>query len=222
MCGALLVYAREDTVEPRVRDVQTQWAACGPAWLGNKGAVAVRFRVDDEVYTFVNAHLTAHSPNYEQRTQDWADIISSTLFPPLPESKSKEYSTIYDSTHLFFFGDLNFRLDVPKSLNRSEMERMIRTVEGRKQLLQYDQLVRAQREGRIPLMKEAMLWDFQPTYKFLLKHVDKYRYVLISFPSRTVARANRRWVEQRTTRSRMDRPHSLRICLRSIYHAVIC
>lgn len=174
---ALLVYAREDTVAPRVRDVQTQWASCGPAWMGNKGAAAVRFRIGDEVYTFLNAHLTAHLPNYERRAQDWADIISSMLFPPLPGSKSKTHSTIYDSTHLFFFGDLNFRLDVPKSLDRPDFERMARTVEGRKQLLQYDQLVRAQRESRIPLMNEAPLWDFQPTYKFLLKHVDKYRYV---------------------------------------------
>jgi len=174
---ALLVYAREDTVAPRVRDVQTQWASFGPAWMGNKGAVAVRFRIGDEVYTFLNAHLTAHLPNYERRTQDWADIISSTLFPPLPGSKSTTHSTIYDSTHLFFFGDLNFRLEVPKTLDRSDFERMARTVEGRKQLLQYDQLVRAQRESRIPLMKEAPLWDFQPTYKYLLKHVDTYRSV---------------------------------------------
>lgn len=174
---ALLVYARDDTVAPRVRDVQTQWASCGPGWMGNKGAVAIRFRVGDEVYTFLNAHLTAHLPNYERRAQDWADIISSMLFPPLPGSKSKTHSTIYDSTHLFFFGDLNFRLDVPKSLDRPDFERMARTVEGRKQLLQYDQLVRAQRENRIPSMSEAPLWDFQPSYKFLLKHVDKYRSV---------------------------------------------
>lgn len=174
---ALLIYAREDTVGSAVHDVQTQWAACGPAWMANKGAVAVRFRIDDEVYTFVSAHLTAHLPNYERRTQDWTNIVSSTLFPPLARSKSKTYSTIYDSTHVFFFGDLNFRLDVPKSLDRSDFERMARTVEGRKQLLQYDQLVRAQREGRIPPMKEAPLWDFQPTYKFQLKHVDMYRYV---------------------------------------------
>jgi len=174
---ALLVYAREDTIAPRVRDVQTQWAAFGAAWMGNKGAVSVRFRIRDEVYTFVNAHLTAHLPNYGRRTQDWANIISSMLFPPLPGSESKTHSTVYDSTHLFFFGDLNFRLDVPKSLDRPDFEQMVRTVEGRKQLLQYDQLVRAQRENRIPLMKEAPLWDFQPTYKFLLNHVDSYRSV---------------------------------------------
>jgi hypothetical protein len=174
---ALLVYAREDTVGPVVRDVQTQWSAFGPGWMGSKGAVAVRFRIDDEVYTFVCAHLTAHSHNYERRSQDWAGVVSTVLFPPLPGNKNEAYSTIYDSTHLFFFGDLNFRLDVPKALTRTEMERMLRTVEGRKELLQYDQLVRAQRESRIPLMKEAPLGDFQPTYKFLLNHVDKYRYV---------------------------------------------
>lgn len=217
---ALLVYAREDTVASIVRDVQTQWAACGPAWMGNKGAVAVRFRIDDEVYTFVNAHLTAHLPNYERRTQDWADIVSSTLFPPLPRSKSKAYSTIYDSTHVFFFGDLNFRLDVPKTLNRPDFERMARTAEGRKQLLQYDQLVRAQREGRIPPMKEAPLWDFQPTYKFLLNHVDTYRYVrFAAFPMSQVELKPR--VEQRTTPPSMDRPHPLRICLRPIFHPII-
>ena len=217
---ALLVYAREDTVAPLVCDAQTQWAACGPGWMGNKGAVAVRFRIDDEVYTFVNAHLTAHSPNYERRTQDWTYIVSSTLFPPLPGSTSKEYSTIYDSTHLFFFGDLNFRLDVPKSIDRTEIEQMVRTVDGRKRLLQYDQLLRAQREGRIPPMKEAPFWDFQPTYKFLLKHVDKYRYVRVYRLPCAVAWTDH-WVEQRDTLPRMDRPHPLRICLGTVYHPII-
>src|SRR5882762_606579 len=54
---ALLVYAKDDGVARQVRDVQTQWTGCGPAYMGNKGAVAVRFRVEDqggslgEVYT---------------------------------------------------------------------------------------------------------------------------------------------------------------------------
>ena len=54
---ALLVYALDDGVSRQVRDVQTQWTGCGPAYMGNKGAVGVRFRVqtrdDDlgEVYT---------------------------------------------------------------------------------------------------------------------------------------------------------------------------
>ena len=42
---ALLVYARDEQVGTRVRDVQTAWTGCGPAWMGNKGAVGVRFRM---------------------------------------------------------------------------------------------------------------------------------------------------------------------------------
>ncbi len=54
---ALLVYALDDGVFHHIRDVQTQWTGCGPAYMGNKGAVGVRFRVQDkdgglgEVYT---------------------------------------------------------------------------------------------------------------------------------------------------------------------------
>ena len=41
----VLVYARDEQVGTRVRDVQTAWTGCGPAWMGNKGAVGVRFRL---------------------------------------------------------------------------------------------------------------------------------------------------------------------------------
>lgn len=39
------MYARDEEVGPRIRDVQTSWTGCGPAWMGNKGAVGVRFRL---------------------------------------------------------------------------------------------------------------------------------------------------------------------------------
>lgn len=45
---ALLIYGRDDGVARRVCDVQTQWTGCGPAYMGNKGAVGVRFRVSGE------------------------------------------------------------------------------------------------------------------------------------------------------------------------------
>jgi hypothetical protein len=56
---ALLVYGRDDTVGRKAADVQTRWTGCGPGYMGNKGAVGVRFRVrgDDEglgeVFTYV-------------------------------------------------------------------------------------------------------------------------------------------------------------------------
>lgn len=60
---ALLVYGLDDGVARKVTDVHTQWTGCGPAYMGNKGAVGVRFRVpaDDggvgEVFTCVSPPL---------------------------------------------------------------------------------------------------------------------------------------------------------------------
>lgn len=45
---ALLVYGRDDGIGREAVDIQTQWTGCGPAYMGNKGAVGVRFRVPGE------------------------------------------------------------------------------------------------------------------------------------------------------------------------------
>jgi len=56
---ALLVYGRDDGVARYVTDVETTWTGCGPLYLGNKGAVGMRFRIKGpertvgETYTYV-------------------------------------------------------------------------------------------------------------------------------------------------------------------------
>jgi hypothetical protein len=58
---ALLVYARDAGIARQVCDVQTQWTGTGPAYMGNKGAVGIRFRVSDrgckagEVFTYASS-----------------------------------------------------------------------------------------------------------------------------------------------------------------------
>lgn len=42
---ALLVYGRDDGIARNICDVQTQWTGTGHGYMGNKGAVGVRFRV---------------------------------------------------------------------------------------------------------------------------------------------------------------------------------
>ncbi len=55
---ALLVYGRDDGIARKVQDVQTQWTSFGPLYMGNKGAVGVRFRICEsdgdagETYTY--------------------------------------------------------------------------------------------------------------------------------------------------------------------------
>jgi hypothetical protein len=49
---ALLIYGLDDGIARNVAEVQTQYTGCGPMYMGNKGAVGVRFRVDEEVFTY--------------------------------------------------------------------------------------------------------------------------------------------------------------------------
>ncbi|KAH9930704.1 skeletal muscle/kidney enriched inositol 5-phosphatase [Fomitopsis serialis] len=184
---ALLVYGRDDGVARRVCDVQTQWTGCGPAYLGNKGGVGVRFRVAGkdggvgEVYTFACAHLTAHGYNLPKRIHDYHYIVSTLLFPPLPSSDSEGPATIYDTSHLFFFGDLNFRLAIPPShplavLSHEELTRKLVTEADREALKDCDEL-RIERDERGSCfvgLREGEFWKFKCSYKYKLGEVNTY------------------------------------------------
>ncbi|KAJ3527448.1 hypothetical protein NM688_g8125 [Phlebia brevispora] len=185
---ALLIYGRDDGVGRVVQDVQTQWTGCGPAYMGNKGAVGVRFRVPaadggvGEVFTFVCAHLTAHAHNCPHRIRDFHYIVGSLLFPPLPGTESYLPTTMYSTSHLFFFGDLNFRINYPPDhplANKrasSEVARMLDDESVREALKEDDQLYieRDQKGSGFVGMREGEFWKFKCSYKYQLEEVDKY------------------------------------------------
>ncbi|EGN93287.1 hypothetical protein SERLA73DRAFT_116094 [Serpula lacrymans var. lacrymans S7.3] len=184
---ALLVYARDDSVARHVCDVQTQWTGCGPAYMGNKGGVGIRFRVKPEgnmageTFTFVCAHLAAHEPKLAQRVADYNHIVKTLLFPALPTSGLTGPTTMYSTSHLFFLGDLNFRVSIPPShpliasTKRDEAVAYMKTQTLRAELKEYDQLLVERRKGRVFIgLKEAEFWSFQCTYKYQLGEVDKY------------------------------------------------
>lgn len=133
-------------------------------------------------YSFVCAHLTAHEPKLARRIQDWNHIIGSLLFDPLPGSESTAQTTIYDTSHLFFLGDLNFRVSLPKTHALVENLKGPRTNDTlsseaiREQLKEYDQLLIERRKRNVFIgLKEGEFWKFQCSYKYQLGHVDKYR-----------------------------------------------
>lgn len=183
---AVLVYARDDTVARRVCDVQTQWTGCGPAYMGNKGAVGIRFRLSNhgskvgEVFTFVCAHLTAHEPNLAHRIADYNHIVRTLLFSPAPSGPCHQATTMYSTSHLFFFGDLNFRISMPSSpasgrRPSEEVLSMLMDEKTREALKEYDQLINARRNGQVFMgLREGPFWAFKCTYKYKLGEVDKY------------------------------------------------
>ncbi|KAH8826998.1 Endonuclease/exonuclease/phosphatase [Flagelloscypha sp. PMI_526] len=182
---AMLVYARDDKVGKKFTDVQTSWIGIGgPLAMGNKGAVAIRFRVPDEdggvgeTFTFVCAHLSAHAHLLERRISDYQNIVSSLVFP---SKDKKTLSTIYDTSHLFFVGDLNFRVVLPPEHALSikskdtEFATLLESEDARKQMRDHDQLSLELKKGTVlQCLKEGDFWKFKCSYKFKIGHVERY------------------------------------------------
>lgn len=131
---------------------------------------------------FVCAHLTAHAENLDRRLFDYKHIVGSLLFPPLPSSESPAPSTIYDTSNLFFLGDLNFRLVVPTDHPLHNFHKIhdvsvaLESEATREELKEYDQLLIEQRKGNVLVgLREGEFWKFKCTYKYQPGQVDQYR-----------------------------------------------
>lgn len=108
----------------------------GGRW-GNKGAIVSRLVLDDTSCCFINAHLAAGQKHVKQRNQDIADIMECESLPTSATAeKDIGGSATADSTAdataiayvgggagelildhevVFFSGDLNYRIDLPRS-----------------------------------------------------------------------------------------------------------
>lgn len=124
------------------------------------------------------AHLTAHAHKLAQRVADYHHIVGTLLFPPVSE-ESKEPTTIYSTSHLFFFGDLNFRIALPSS-ETFDLERSLSTDVERKKLAEFDQLVfeRDIKRSSFYALREGEFWRFKCSYKYRIGAVDHYEYVI--------------------------------------------
>ena len=130
------------------------------------------------------AHLTAHSQHYARRLQDYQHIVQTLLFSPV--RPGTQAATIYDTTHLFFFGDLNFRIaadgnDASKKsgLVTADILAQNGTLKGRQALKQHDQLTRAKNQGKAFLgLREGEVEQFPLTFKYVIGSVHDYRFVL--------------------------------------------
>ncbi|XP_036318509.1 type II inositol 1,4,5-trisphosphate 5-phosphatase-like [Rhagoletis pomonella] len=78
--------------------------------LGNKGGVAVSIQLNEGNICFVNSHLAAHMGFVEARNEDYAGIVRGLVF----DDELKR--TINDHDHIFWVGDLNYRIEEPPGL----------------------------------------------------------------------------------------------------------
>ncbi|KAJ3588591.1 hypothetical protein NHX12_012183 [Muraenolepis orangiensis] len=146
--------------EGRVSHVNTASVKTGLGnTLGNKGAVGVSFHFNGTSFGFVNCHLSSGSEKVLRRNQNFVDILR------LLSLGDKHLSSAFDIglrfTHLFWCGDLNYRLDLDvqdilKHVSKREFE----------ELMCADQLTRERLKSKAFLNFNEEKISFPPTYRY--------------------------------------------------------
>ncbi|CAE7707918.1 Inpp5b [Symbiodinium sp. CCMP2456] len=120
MSMRLLVFARTEYCDgtfewcggPLVHSVQQTYSATGlmAGTVGNKGGLVVTLQFGPTRLCFVSCHLAAHLSAGEKRNSDCREILQETWPVCHPDL---DLSCEFD--HCFWFGDLNYRLDLAMS-----------------------------------------------------------------------------------------------------------
>ncbi|XP_064547101.1 inositol polyphosphate 5-phosphatase K [Drosophila montana] len=160
MQGLLLtMFVRRPHVE-HLKDIEAEFTRTGFGGIwGNKGAVSVRFTLYGCGLAFVVSHLAAHDHQLDERIEDYKQIIENHHY------HVKRYREIYDHDYVFWFGDLNFRLEGSDSA--TEVRDALSDEHKHEALLQRDQLyqVREHTQQAFQVLHER-LPAFPPTFKF--------------------------------------------------------
>ncbi|KAI8055388.1 Endonuclease/exonuclease/phosphatase [Syncephalis plumigaleata] len=135
---------------------------------GNKGGIAMRLVINDSSVCFVNCHLAAGQKEVSQRNTDAAKVLRECELEPLTSRPlafvcGGDGLKMTDHEFCFFSGDLNYRIDLP----RTQVESLIADRDWT-QLMEHDQLCQQRARNRQhPLRSFSELpLDFIPTYKY--------------------------------------------------------
>uniref|UniRef100_A0A1A8LPW2 phosphatidylinositol-3,4,5-trisphosphate 5-phosphatase n=2 Tax=Nothobranchius pienaari TaxID=704102 RepID=A0A1A8LPW2_9TELE len=134
--------------------------------LGNKGAVGVSFMFNGTSFGFVNCHLTSGNEKIARRNQNYLDILRLLS---LGDKQLGSFDISLRFTHLFWLGDLNYRLDMDiqeilNYINRKEFE----------PLLKVDQLNLEREKNKVFLRFAEEDISFPPTYRYERGSRDTY------------------------------------------------
>ncbi|KAM8975578.1 phosphatidylinositol 3,4,5-trisphosphate 5-phosphatase 2 [Pelodytes ibericus] len=153
--------------ENRISHISTSSVKTGIAnTLGNKGAVGISFMFNGTSFGFVNCHLTSGNEKTTRRNQNYLDILRLLS---LGDKQLNSFDISLRFTHLFWFGDLNYRLDM-------DVQEILNFI-SRKEfdpLLKVDQLNLEKEKNKIFLRFSEEEITFPPTYRYERGSRDTY------------------------------------------------
>eukprot|EP01132_Coremiostelium_polycephalum_P002758 gene2758-3432_t len=150
----LLVYVKEEHA-PYVFDPCGATVPTGVMGkIGNKGGIGIRFSLYKTGICFVNSHLAAGPAHerVERRSQDFKKIQMMAF---------ENHLSILDHECLLWFGDLNYRIDLPYS----ETKQLVQSKNWSK-LQSCDQLNNERKAGKVFIGYKEEPLNFAPTYKY--------------------------------------------------------
>ncbi|KAI0021879.1 Endonuclease/exonuclease/phosphatase [Xylariomycetidae sp. FL0641] len=163
----------KSSIRDRIRNLGNAEIKRGMGGLhGNKGAIIVRFMIDDTSLCFINCHLAAGQSQANSRHNDIAAIMESAVLPVErdPSVRIDSYigggdgSMVLDHELCLLNGDLNYRID---TMSRDTVVYAVKAGNLTK-LLERDQLLVARRRNpafKLRAFDEAPI-QFAPTYKY--------------------------------------------------------
>lgn len=163
----------KSSIHGRIRNLSSSQIKRGMGGLhGNKGAIVVRFMVDDTSLCFINCHLAAGQSQANARHNDIKEILETAVFQPEldPAVRIDSYTGGGDGTMILdhelclLNGDLNYRID---TMSRDTVVNAVKAGNLAK-LLDRDQLLVARRRNpafKLRAFDESPI-TFAPTYKY--------------------------------------------------------
>ncbi|KAF1768783.1 hypothetical protein GCK72_000596 [Caenorhabditis remanei] len=177
LVGIFVIVFQSVHSKVRVTDINVKYVATGISVLvnklGNKGGTAISMKMNDTWVCFVNAHFAAGNNELERRNQDFRDIYNDVVFYPRSQQEGLRdrplevpVMCLYDHDVVFWFGDLNYRLNTDGKMSNEDVRR-IASSEKFADLLQYCQLREQMTHGTVfKDFKEPDSLPFRPTYKY--------------------------------------------------------
>src|SRR6266540_4667441 len=112
--------------------------------------------------------------NNNHPDEEFSEFNDVTLIERSKSTPYKKYHTIYDNDYVFFFGDLNYRIEIDyPSLTISRLMSLLNTNQHQL-VLPFDQLSIEKRKGKIFNGFQEGEIKFPPTYKYHIGTIDSF------------------------------------------------